>query len=187
LDNSEPIPLKHKQSLARQLGEPDERLQAAGLTPSLDRIVELIRKAKSGNIDSDSLRTLKERFEVAFRNDPSIDASAKILKSLISGILVFDSVGQDLQDAARSRPADTIEGIILHSNSGTYLRARDLFRNLGRSKLNAIIDRLSPSKPPEARRVAAALLSGAIAQDPKWAAIALTGCLMLAANDLDAP
>jgi hypothetical protein len=187
LDKSKPIPQKHKQSLARQLGKSDARFEAAGLTPSLDRTVQLIRKAKGDKIDGDSLRKLKGRFEVEFQNDPSIDALAKILSSLISGMLVFDSEGQGTLDAARSRPVDTIEGIILHSNSVIYLRARNLFRNLDRPKLNAIIDRLSPSKPQEVRRVAANLLSGAIAEDPKWAALALTVCLMLASSDLPVP
>jgi hypothetical protein len=184
-DNSKSITQKHKQSLARQLGKPDERFQSAGLTPSLDRTVELIRKAKSGNIDRDSLRRLKGRSEVEFQNDPSIDASAKILNFLISGMLVFDSEGQASQDATRSR-ADTIEGIILHSNSGTYLRARNLFRKLGRSEFSAIINHLSPSKPPETRLAAASLLSGAM-WDPKWAAPAFTVCLMLAASGLAVP
>jgi hypothetical protein len=186
-DNSKAITQKRKHALARQLGEPDQRLAAAGLTPSFDRTVELVRKAKTGNIDSDLMRALKRRAEAAFQNNPSVDALAQTFNSLISGMLIFDSEGLDAKDAPRSRATDTIEGIILHSNSGIYLRARDSFRNLGRSKLNAIIDRLSPSKPQEARRVAAALLSAAIVEDPKWAALALTGCLMLAASDLAVP
>jgi hypothetical protein len=186
-DDSKQIAEKHKQSLAVQLGEPDERFGAAGLTPSLDQTIGLIRTAKQGNIDSDALRVLKGRFETAFRNNPSVDAFAQILKPLISGMLIFESDAEAAKDAVRLRTLDTIEGIILNSKPGTYLRARDLFRKLDRSEFNAILDRISPSTPPEARQIAAALLFEAIASDPQWTALALTACLVLAANNLDIP
>jgi hypothetical protein len=80
-DQDGQIPPKHKQSLARNLGEPDKRFAEAGIAPNLDQMIAAIRAARSPDPESGLRRVT---------NTPSADPIVEALKMAMGGFLAAD-------------------------------------------------------------------------------------------------
>ena len=80
-DQDGDIPPKHKQSLARRLGEPDKPFAEAGIAPNLDQMIAAIRAARSPDPNSGLRR---------HSNAPYSDPIVECLKVAMGGFLAAD-------------------------------------------------------------------------------------------------
>jgi hypothetical protein len=179
IDNSKPIPKKHRQSVVQSLGPIDGRLSSAGFKLDPDTDIEIVRNAKQAPLDFQRAPPPEQLLPKLTSDGLAFSTFATAMIGTLAGLLMLDPAPED-------EPAelDYIEAVILHSDRGQYERAREFYRIVTSSFFAHIADVIEADGNPEDRRKAFAAISDSVKGDPRWAALGLVLGLVLAGKSL---
>jgi hypothetical protein len=175
IDNSKPIPKKHKQSLAQSLGPIDDRLLAAGFKLSPDAYIEIVRKAKQEPLELQHAPSPEQLLPKITSEGLAFSTFATGMIGTLAGLLMFDP-------APEEEPAelDYIEAIIRHSDRHQYEQAREIYRIIISNWFADAGEIIVTDGDPESRRKAFAAVSNAVKTDSRWATLILVRGLVFA-------
>jgi hypothetical protein len=168
IDNSKPIPKKHKQSLAQSLGPIDDRLFAADFELDPDTYIEMVRKAKQEPLNFQNAGSPQEHLPKLTSDGLAFSNFATDMIGTLAGLLMLDPAPEDEQ----SEP-DYIEAIIRRSDRRRYEQAREFYRVITSRCFADVAGVVETDGDPEGRRKAFAAISSAVKGDSRWAALLL--------------
>lgn len=170
LDNTKGVPPKHKQSLMASLGEIDPRLQAAGLAPKPDVMIDFLRSAKQKAVAEN--RPLKMGL---VNTALTTCAILPLAQNSFDGFL--NTYQENGADNYRCQTVYAIEDIFNHASDEEYLTARTVFWALIREVMHLGADLISPFTNALDKEIAAKAVSASISQQPEWTVSLYAFCI----------
>lgn len=169
VDNTKVIPPKHKDSLLRSMGEPDDRLKKSKCVFDDETYIDAIRIAKQRPLEFGV-----PQYRPKMREQLSEGKIPPEFLNIFSGMLMF---GTDEDD--NSEEVDHIEKLIRNSSDKSYHDARTFYQNVpnGLSSAGAL---LFPNATDREIAIEAILLS--IKNVPVWFSLVLVLGLKFVSN-----
>jgi hypothetical protein len=142
MDNQKPLTGKRVGIVARQLGSPDERLEAAGLGTPLEVQVAAVRAARQRPVPSEAdLAAIEERLSEAGPLD--FGALATLLAPTFGGLFQIGLGGPDAR-----RDQDAVEGVINGASDDQLAAARRAYQTFSSRGVRAFVEANGSTQQP---------------------------------------
>lgn len=172
-DNNKTIPNYSRESLLKSMGPLDSRLREAGWGFSEEIYIEALRVARQQPFDPSGLSSV---FEKIFLKHANGAEPALVLAKIFSGWM------ERIDGEEGASAVTSIEKFIRIADQSHYAVAYDYYWLLVKGGVAWIASALIPDAESGAAQIAIRATETSLKNDPKWAAILLVICLLIAAN-----